>query len=80
MEEFIQRQMFLDKSVSVGIGEENLTVMPDEFRERRDLEQYFFTKDTIQKYINAFTMRYPDPDDLKKKLCLICCPSLSMYT
>ncbi len=22
-------------------------------------------------------MRYPDPEELKKKLCLICCPSLA---
>ena len=56
----ITRQNFLDKSVSVGNGEENLTVMPDEFRERRDLEQYFFTKQTINNYITAFTLRYPD--------------------
>ena len=56
----ITRQNFLDKSVSVGIGEENLTVMPDEFRERRDIEQYFFTKQTINNYITAFTLRYPD--------------------
>ena len=77
LEELIQRQKFLESSVSVGTGEENLTVMPDEFRERRDLEQYFFTKQTIQNYINAFTMRYPDPEDLQKKLCLICCPSLA---
>ena len=51
--------------------------MPDEFRERRDLEQYFFTKQTINKYITALTMRYPDKAELEKKLCLICCPSLA---
>ena len=67
----------MDNSVSVGIDEENLTVMPDEFRERRDLEQYFFTKQTINNYINAFTLRYPDQEELEKKLCLICCPSLA---
>mmetsp|Transcript_29931 Transcript_29931/g.21691 ORF Transcript_29931/g.21691 Transcript_29931/m.21691 type:complete len:114 (+) Transcript_29931:272-613(+) len=51
--------------------------MPDDFRERRDLEQYFFTKEIIEKYITAFTMRYPDQEELEKKLCLICCPSLA---
>lgn len=67
----------MENSVSVGIGEENDTVMPDNFRERRDLEQYFFTKNTIQNYITAFTMRWPDQEELEKKLCLICCPSLA---
>ena len=73
----IKRQNFLDKSVSVGVGDENLTVMPDEFRERRDLEQYFVTKQTINNYITAFTLRYPEQAELEKKLCLICCPSLA---
>jgi hypothetical protein len=30
--------------------------MPDGFRERRDLEQYFFTKNVIDKLISSFTM------------------------
>jgi len=50
----------MDTSVSVGEGGENNSIMPDNFRERRDLEQYFFTKEIIEKYITAFTMRYPD--------------------
>ena len=44
--------------MSVGEGEENDSVMPDNFRERRDLEQYFFTKNVIEKLITALTMRY----------------------
>ncbi len=60
LEELIARQRFIDNSVSVGAGDDNLTVMPDEFRERRDLEQYFFTKQTINNYITALTTRYPD--------------------
>lgn len=35
----------------MGTGEENTSVLPDEFRERHDLEQYFFTKDMIDKFI-----------------------------
>jgi len=50
----------MDNSVSVGVGEENITVMPDEFRERRDLEQYFFSRQTINNYITALTTLYPD--------------------
>ena len=67
----------MDNSVSVGEGEENNSVMPDNFRERRDLEQYFFTKNMINTFIQALTMRYADPEDLQKKVCLICAPSLS---
>ena len=67
----------MDNSVSVGIGEENTSQMADDFRERRDLEQYFFTKTTISNYITALTTRYPDQAELEKKVCLICCPSLS---
>jgi len=72
----IAHKVFVDNSVSVGMGEENRSVMDDEFRERRDLEQYFFTKQTISNYIQALTMRYPDQAELEAKVCLICCPSL----
>jgi len=67
----------MDNSVSVGEGEENLSVLPDNFRERRDLEQYFFTKEMIDKYITSLMMRYQDKENIEKKLCLICCPSLA---
>ena len=51
--------------------------MPDNFRERRDLEQYFFTKNVISKLITALTMRYSTQEELEEKVCLICAPSLS---
>ncbi len=64
-------------TVSVGDGEENDSVMPDGFRERHDLEQYFFTKNMINLFIQSLTMRYSDPEELVKKVCLVCAPSLS---
>ena len=63
--------------MSVGEGEDNWSIMPDNFRERRDLEQYFFTKNTINNLMTAFTMAVQNPEDLEKKLCLICAPSLA---
>ena len=51
--------------------------MPDNFRERRDLEQYFFTKNVISKLITSLTMRYSTQEELEEKVCLICAPSLS---
>lgn len=54
-----------------------MSVMPDGFRERRDLEQYFFTKNAIDKLISMLMMAYPDKNDLEEKVCLICAPSLS---
>lgn len=63
--------------MSVGEGEDNMSIMPDNFRERRDLEQYFFTKNTIEQFITSFTMAVENPEDLEKKLCLICAPSLA---
>ena len=51
--------------------------MPDGFRERRDLEQYFFTKNTIEQLVGSFLMAVDNPKDLEKKLCLICAPSLA---
>ena len=54
-----------------------MSIMPDGFRERRDLEQYFFTKNTIESLIGAFMMAEPNPEELEKKLCLICAPSLA---
>ena len=51
--------------------------MPDNFRERRDLEQYFFTKKTIQDLMTSFTMAVSNPEELEKKLCLICAPTLA---
>ena len=77
IDDLIQKQKFIDNSVSVGEGQENLSVLPDNFRERRDLEQYFFTKEMIDKYITALMMRYQDKETIEKKLCLICCPSLA---
>ena len=38
IDDLIAKQKFIDQSVSVGEGEENLSVMPDNFRERRDFE------------------------------------------
>ena len=67
----------MENSVSVGEGEDNWSIMPDGFRERRDLEQYFFTKNTINHLITSFTMAVDNPQDLEKKLCLICAPSLA---
>ena len=67
----------MENTVSVGEGEENDSVMPDGFRERRDLEQYFFTKNIINCFIQSLTMRYSDQEELEKKVCLICAPSLS---
>ena len=58
MDDLIAKQKFIDQSVSVGEGEENLSVMPDNFRERRDFEQYFFTKAIIAKYIQSLFMRF----------------------
>ena len=52
-------------------------MLPDDFRERHDLEQYFFTKDMIDKYITALMMRFQDKETIEKKLCLICAPSLA---
>ena len=51
--------------------------MPDGFRERRDLEQYFFTKNTIEQLMASFLMTVENPKDLEQKLCLICAPSLA---
>lgn len=39
--------------------------MPDNFRERRDLEQYFYTKSNIDKFISAFTMAVEDEKELE---------------
>jgi hypothetical protein len=47
LEELIKAKQFEENSVSVGEGEDNWSIMPDNFRERRDLEQYFFTKNII---------------------------------
>ena len=51
--------------------------MPDNFRERRDLEQYFFTKSLISTIMTSLTMRYSSQQELEEKVCLICAPSLS---
>ena len=67
----------MENTVSVGAGDENDTAMPDNFRERRDLEQYFFTKNLLSQFINALTMRYTTQEELEEKVCLICAPSLS---
>ena len=37
----------MENTKSVGDGEDNLSVMPDGFRERHDLEQYFYSKNVI---------------------------------
>ncbi len=63
--------------MSVGEGEDNQSVMPDNFRERRDLEQYFFTKKLIDTIMTSLTMRYSNQQELEEKVCLICAPSLS---
>ena len=75
--EKIKLQQYLENTVSVGEGEENDSCMPDNFRERRDLEQYFFTKNIIGQIITSLTMRYADQQELEEKVCLICAPSLS---
>ena len=51
--------------------------MPDGFRERHDLEQYFFTKNALDNIMNAFLMSVDEPEDLEKKLCLVCAPTLA---
>ena len=73
----IKQKQFEENSVSVGEGEDNWSVMPDNFRERRDLEQYFFTKNTINHLMTSFIMAVNTPEELEKKLCLICAPSLA---
>lgn len=54
-----------------------MSIMPDNFRERRDLEQYFFTKNAIGKLMDTFLHSVEDPKELEQKLCLICAPSLA---
>ena len=78
MDDLIAQQKFIDNSVSMGSGEDNHSVLPDEFRERHDLEQYFFTKEIIDKYIQSFMMKYQgDKDEIEKKVCFLCAPSLA---
>ena len=77
IDDHIIHKQYLDNSVSLGAGQENLSVLPDNFRERHDLEQYFFTKDMIDKYITSLMMRFEDKENIEKKLCLICAPSLA---
>ena len=77
IEKVMAEKKFLENSVSVGEGEDNLSFMPDNFRERRDLEQYFFTKENIDSFINVFNMTYPDPSEIEEKVCLVCAPSLA---
>lgn len=77
LDALIKAKQFEENSVSVGEGEDNWSVMPDGFRERRDLEQYFFTKNTINHIMTSFTMAEPNPEELQRKLCLICAPSLA---
>ena len=72
----IAHQRFMENTKSVGEGEDNNSVMPDNFRERHDLEQYFFSKNIIDQLITSLTMRYVDQAELEKKVCLICAPSL----
>lgn len=55
----------MESSVSVGEGEDNWSVMPDNFRERRDLEQYFFTKNVIENLMNSFIMAVDTPQELE---------------
>lgn len=38
LDELIKQKRFEENSVSVGEGEDNWSFMPDNFRERRDLE------------------------------------------
>jgi len=51
LEEHIKERQFIENSVSVGEGEDNMSAMPDNYRERHDLEQYFFTTNCIQNII-----------------------------
>ena len=73
----IEENKFMENSISVGEGEDNLSFMPDNFRERRDLEQYFFTTNNINSFINIFNMTYPDPAEIEEKVCLVWAPSLA---
>ncbi len=77
LEEAIKERQFKEYSVSVGEGEDNISVMPDHFRERHDLEQYFYTRDCISSLIQCLMMTYPNQEDLEKKVCLICAPTLA---
>ena len=77
IEKAIEENKFKENSISVGEGEDNLSFMPDNFRERRDLEQYFFTKENIQSFINVFMMTYPEPQEIEDKVCLVWAPSLA---
>mmetsp|Transcript_12902 Transcript_12902/g.12794 ORF Transcript_12902/g.12794 Transcript_12902/m.12794 type:complete len:213 (+) Transcript_12902:34-672(+) len=72
----IKQKQFEENSVSVGEGEDNASVMPDGFRERHDLEQYFFTKNAIDKLISALLLAYPEKKEIEEKVCLICAPTL----
>ena len=73
----MEEKKFMENSVSVGEGEDNLSFMPDNFRERRDLEQYFFTTENINSLINMINMTYPDPAEVEEKVCLVCAPTLA---
>ena len=65
--------------MSVGEGEDNLSSMPDNFLERRDLEQYFFTKDNIETFINMFFTLFGDEESIAENVCLVCAPSLAKH-
>ncbi|CAI2380633.1 unnamed protein product [Moneuplotes crassus] len=73
----IEENKFMENSISVGEGEDNMSFMPDNFRERRDLEQYFFTRENIQSLINILMMTYPEEGEIEEKVCLVCAPSLA---
>ena len=61
LQKVIEEKKFIENSVSVGEGEDNLSVMPDGFWERRDYEQYFFTRENIETYINKVVFKKLKP-------------------
>ena len=63
---------------TVGQHDANHTNLPDNFVERRDLQQYFFTRDTLTTIANAIMHFYEyDIERIEKELCLICTPTLA---
>ena len=63
--------------ISVGKGEENKSIMPDNFVEKRETQQYFYSKNTIDHLMNSIIASVAAPEELEYKLCLLCVPSLA---
>ncbi len=51
--------------------------MADNFIERRDKEQFLFTKDCINGMMNSIMEFFPERKDIEEKVCCMCVPSLA---